>query len=171
VIAGLSLLLIGGWLIARAFGIPLAGLNRLWPVLLALIGIALLAQASAARPLGSGLFFTGVVLIGCGLFLLVFSLEIGRLDWPDLSRYWPVFPAIVGAAFLALYVMEGLQNEALLRPAFLIGGLGIFTLPFTLGVLGGRAAEQGARFLPLLLIPVLLIVIIGLRSRNRGQSR
>jgi hypothetical protein len=164
------MLLIGSLLLAPMFGIPNLSWSRLWPVLLIFAGIALLSQHSMDHHRRSGVVFLGTVATLSGLFLSVFAFQIGRLGWPDLARYWPAFPSIVGAAFLAVYLAGDMQNEALLKPSFLIGGFGLFLLPFTVGVVGGQAFQQISRFWPLLLIPVAgLIMFQAVRVRNRSQ--
>jgi hypothetical protein len=170
-LAGAGLLLIGGLLLAPLFALPDLSWGRLWPVLLIFAGVALLSQHSMDHHHTSGVVFLGTIAALSGLFLCVFSFQIGRLGWPDLARYWPAFPAIVGAGFLAVYLAGDMRNEALLKPGFLIGGFGLFLLPFTVGVVGGQAFQQISRFWPLLLIPVAgLILFQAVRLRNRGQT-
>jgi hypothetical protein len=162
--------LIGSLLLAQLFGIQELSWNRLWPILLIFAGIALLSQHSMDHNKRSGIVFLGTIAVLSGLFLCIFTFQIGRLGWADMPRYWPVFPAIVGAAFLAVYLAGDMQNEALLKPSFLIGGFGLFLLPFTVGVIGGEAFQQVSRFWPLLLIPVAMLILFqAVRARGRGQ--
>jgi hypothetical protein len=164
------MLLIGSLLLAQLFGVQGLSWNRLWPVLLIFVGVALLSQHSMDHSQRSGIVFLGISTVLSGLFLCVFTFQIGRLGWPDMSRYWPVFPIIVGAAFLAVYLADDMQNEALLRPSFLIGGFGLFLLPFTIGVIGGQAFSQISQFWPLLLIPLAALILFqAVRTRTRSQ--
>jgi hypothetical protein len=168
-VIGLSLLIIGGWFAARAFEPRLMGFDRLWPSIPIMIGAALLIQFAAGQPNRAGLVFIGLVFALTGVFMCMFTFEVGRLTWFDLTRYWPIFPAIIGAGFLAMFIADGMRNEALLKPAYLIGGFGIFLLPFTSGVLGGDLFDQAAPFWPLLLIPLAIVVAIQIRNRNRAE--
>src|SRR5687768_7030214 len=168
-VIGLSLLIIGGWFTARAFEPRLMGFDRLWPFIPILIGVALLIQFAVGQPNRAGLVFVGLVFALTGIFMCVFTFEVGRLTWFDLTRYWPIFPAIIGAGFLAIFIADGMRNEALLKPAYLIGGFGIFLLPFTTGVLGGTLLDQVSQFWPLLFIPLAILVVIQIRARNRTE--
>jgi hypothetical protein len=171
-LAGAGMLLIGALLLAPLFGLPDLSWSRLWPVLLIFAGIALLSQNSMDHHHRSGVVFLGTVVMLSGLFLSLFTFQIGRLGWVDMTRYWPVFPAIVGAGFLAVYFAGDMQNEALLKPSYLIGGFGLFLLPFTVGVVGGQVFQRISRFWPVLLIPVAgLIMFQAVRVRNRRQPR
>jgi hypothetical protein len=168
-VIGLGLLIISGWFAARAFEPRLMGIDRLWPFIPIMIGAALIIQFAFGNPDRAGLVFVGLVLALTGIFMCMFTFEIGRLTWFDLTRYWPLFPAIIGAGFLAMFIADGMRNEALLKPAYLIGGFGIFLLPFTSGVLGGDVFDQVAVFWPLLFIPLVIVVVIQIRNRNRAE--
>ncbi len=167
-IAGMGLLLTGGWLVARAVGLPLVGLDRLWPAALILTGLTLWVQHLLGEGGRGGLAFTGTLMLLAGSFVCLFTFQVGRLTWTDLTRYWPVFPLIGSAAFIMLYLVEDMSNADLLKPAYLLGGLGLLLLPFTLGVLGGPAFSQMARLWPLLLIPFALLGFLWLRSRGHS---
>lgn len=168
-VIGLSLLIIGGWFTARAFEPRLMGFDRLWPFILIVTGAALLTQFAAGQPNRAGLVFVGLVFALMGVFMCMFTFEIGRLTWFDLTRYWPIFPIIIGAGFLGMFIGDGMRNEGLLKPAYLIGGFGIFLLPFTSGVLGGDLFDQVAPFWPLLFIPLIILIAIQIRNRNRAE--
>ena len=87
-----------------------------------------------------------------------------------MARYWPVFPLILGAAFMALYLAGGMREQALLIPAFISGGAGLFSLPFTLGVMRGTVLRQVLQFWPLLLLLVGLMLLLGPRSQEPGGA-
>jgi hypothetical protein len=174
-IAGLSLLVVGGWLMAREMATPAAGsevigLDRLWPIIPFLLGLALTVQYLAEKRKRDGLIVLGVAAMLSASFLCLFTLQIGRLDWPDMVRFWPVFPIIIGAALVTLYVAGGMQDSTLLRPAYLIGGIGVFALPFTLGVLRGAIFDQAARLWPVLAIVLLLLVLFSVRTRGQTPT-
>lgn len=178
-IAGLGMLLIGGWLVALGLGVlngnstvmRLLQPDRLWPLALVLAGLAFLTQYGFEKRKRGGLIFLGTVLLLCGLFLLIFTLQIGRLGWPDMAAYWPFFPLIGGVAFLMLFLAEGLQDEAVLQTALLVGGVGLFALPFTLGVITSPVFDQVARLWPLGVALLMLAIFFQMRRRSGGGSR
>jgi len=165
IVAGLGLMVAGGWLIATELGAPLLGPERLWPFIPALLGSALLAQVIFRKQRQDGLIFIGVVALLTGLFLSLFTFRVGGLGWQDMSVWWPVFPLIVGIAFMAIYLAGDMHEQSLLIPAYITGGIGLFALPFTLGIVGGGISNQVLRLWPLLVAFVVLAIILRLRSR------
>jgi hypothetical protein len=75
----------------------------------------------------------------------------------------------VGIAFLILYLADGMEDESLLRPIYLIGGFGFFLLPVTMGILGGNRLTALVRYWPLLVIPILVFLFFQLRTRNDNE--
>jgi hypothetical protein len=169
-IGGLGLLIIGGIIATSAAGVPIGGLDRLWPGIVFALGLALLAQFGARSRPANGLLLIGVVLALSSTFLCAFTLQIGNLTWADMIGYWPVFLVIIGMGFLVVYLAEDMREQALLIPSMAIGGLGVAFLPFTLGVIHGAVFTQVVRLSPLLLILIVLAVILRLRSRGRGEA-
>ncbi len=167
--AGLGLVSIGGWLVLRSLGMPLVGFDRLWPAIPILIGLALLTQFTLEVHKRGGVAFFGTMALLSGIFLCIFSFQVGRLTWSDMARYWPVFPAIVGFALLVLYMADGMEDAALLRPIYLIGGFGIFLLPVTLGILGRGGVGDLVRYWPIVVIPVLVILFFRLRTGRNHE--
>jgi hypothetical protein len=152
-------------LIAIELGAPLLGPERLWPLIPVFLGLALLAQVVFQGQRQEGLIFIGVTALLAGLFLILFTFRIGGLSWRSMSAWWPVFPLIVGIAFLTLYLAGDMHEQSLLIPAYIAGGFGLLALPFTLGVIGGGIASQVVRLWPLLVILIILAVILRFRSR------
>ena len=166
IVGALGLILFGSWMLAVTFGVPLVGFSQIWPVIPILFGLASLAQCLSGPRKQSGLIFLGVLALLTGIFLSLFTFQIGRLTWPDMANYWPIFPLIVGIAFMALYLTDGMRQEALLVPTFITGGAGVLALPFTLGVIRGAVFNQAVRLWPLLLLLVGLAILIKPRSRR-----
>lgn len=165
-VSGLSLLLVGGWLLAIEFGTPLKGFSEMWPVILVLFGFSMLIQYATEGRKQSGLVFVGTIALLTGIFLSFFTLHVGQLSWPDMVNYWPVFPLTIGVAFMVLYLTSGMRQQALLIPAFSVGGLGIFALPFTLGVIRGTVFSQVVQLWPLLLLLIGLALLVRPRSQR-----
>jgi hypothetical protein len=158
IVVGIGLFLLGGWLLALELGAPLVSFSRLWPFFLVVLGAAMLIQYGGEKRKRNGLLFIGVLTTLLGLFLSMFSLEIGRLTWPEMSRYWPFILLFIGSAFLLLYLAGDMQDPALLRPVYIFGGAGLVALPFTLGVLRGWVSSQGMHLWPLLIALIILAV-------------
>lgn len=167
-----GLVLIGGgaWLALSGLGVPLLTLDRLWPLIPAAGGLALLAQNARQPRSSQGLMLAGVTALLGGLFLLLFSSGVGNLTWAALPGYWPVLLLIASFAFLLIYLSGGMQEAGLLVIVHLFGGLGILALPFTLGVIRGAVFSQALRLWPLLLILATLAVFLRLRSRRGSPS-
>ena len=169
-VGGFGLLLIGGWLLAIALDRPLMDLSQIWPVIPMLFGLALLAQYASEKRKQSGLVFMGTVILLTSIFLAFFTLRIGRLTWPDMAVFWPIFPLITGAAFMTLYLADGMRQQTLLIPVFVTGGTGIIALPITLGVVSGSAFNQVIQLWPLLLLLIGLALLIKPRSQRSEDT-
>jgi hypothetical protein len=175
IILGSGLLLTGGWLVASGFGVPLAGLERIWPALLVLASLALLAESfqnSGASKLGAQAM--GAAGLLSGLFLSAFTLELGGLSWPVMINWWPVFLIIAAAAIIFVYICEGPGETPILIPAYLIGGLGLFALIITLGVARSRTFAEAIKLWPLLAVmagAVLYARLTGYRPSAAPSDR
>jgi hypothetical protein len=172
-IGALSLIGIGGWLLALALGVPLMGFDRLWPLIPALVGLVFVVQYAVTTSRPVGLLFVGMIALLAGTFLCTFTTGLGGLTWGSMAQYWPVFPLVVGVAFMALYLAGDMREGALLPPAYIFGGIGILALPFTLGVMRGEVARQVLQFWPLLVLLIGLAVFFGRHSPgdDNEQSR
>jgi hypothetical protein len=149
VIPGLLLIALGAWLLARTLGVPLPGLEQVWPVLPLVFGLAFLAQFFAEGRRHDGLVFTGVAAALLGAFFL--TITLGPLTWPDLGRWWPIFVLIGGLAFLSQWLARP-DQRGLLIPAGLALLAGLGALALTLGLRGFTLSDQIIRLWPLLLI-------------------
>src|SRR5574341_1410061 len=164
VIMGLGMLLAGSWLAAVQLGIQIGSSAvmrllqpiRLWPLLIALGGLALLVQYGFEQRKRGGLLFLGTLVVLTGLFLLLFTLQIGRLGWAQMPAYWPFFPLIFATALLIMFIAENFHDEAVLHTVLLVGGIGLFALPVTLGIIGGLVLNQIVRLWPVLLVLLLI---------------
>jgi hypothetical protein len=159
IVIAIGLLGAAGWSIAIGLGAPLARLNRMWSVIVAIVGLGMLIQYLFARRKSGGLLFAGVVALVMGAFLSLFTLRVGGILWADMARYWPVIPFTIGAALLLVYIAEGMQQASLIVPAFVIGGLGLFALPITLGIVRGQSFAEVLQLWPLLIIFGLLVLL------------
>ena len=146
---GLLLILFGAWLLAQNLGVPLPGLDMLWPALPLLFGLGLLLQFFLGGRKDEGLVFSGVAAALVGAFFFEFTL--GRLRWGDMDRYWPVFVLIGGLAFLAQWLVNPAQR-GLLIPAGLGLLVGLVAITFTLNLASPALIQQVTKLWPLALI-------------------
>ena len=170
-IAGITLLSAGLLLITGQLGLPWLSFARLWPLLVTLLGAALLSQVARHATEAPGQVWVGVVALLGGLFLLVFSLQLGDLTWASLSECWPGFLLIVGLAFMVIFLLSDMRDEELLIPAYLFGGLGLLALPFTLGVIRSPVFSQVIRLWPLAILLVGLAIFLRIRQREQNGPR
>src|SRR5690349_4152547 len=119
-IIGVGLLAAGAWSIAIGVGVPLARINRMWPIVLVIFGLGMVIQYIFQYRKQGGLLFFGINAVIIGAFLSIFTLKVGGIEWSDMGRYWPVIPFTIGLAFLTVYVADGSQQHSLIVPAFVI---------------------------------------------------
>lgn len=168
-IGGAGLLLAGVWLIARGLGVPLLNTAQTWPLVLVWLGLIALAWHTSHADSGRGMLLFGMLLMLGGLFLAVFSLQIGGLMWTEAGRWWPILPLIIGAAFMVVYISGGMNEPPLLVLVYLFGGVGLVALPFTLGAVSGAVTGWLVRLWPLLIVVPILAIVLWLRM-NRTRD-
>lgn len=170
IILGVILAASGGWLAASALGLPLLPGARLWPLMVTAGGAALLAENASQRRPSAGFGFLGAMLVPLGAILLVFTLGIGGANWQHVLSAWPVGLVLLGWAALAVYLMEGMGQEGLLVVAFLVGGVGLAALPFTMGAIRAPAFSQVTRFWPAALALGVIALGLGVRARRHRRA-
>jgi hypothetical protein len=167
VVPGLMLLLLGAWLLARNLNVPVPGLDRLWPGIIVLFGLAFLGQFAAGGRRDEGLVFVGLAGTLLGVFFL--TITLGYLDWGDLGRLWPVFVLIGGLAFLGQWLAKP-ADRGLLIPAVMVLLVGGVALVFSLGLLSPELAAQAARLWPLGLILLGMALLISYLRAPNGRA-
>lgn len=167
IIPGLLLILLGAYLLAQNLNVPLPGLDRLWPVFPLVFGLAFITQFFVGGRTDDGLIFVGVAGALVGAFFFLFTL--GRLEWGDMGRYWPVFVVIGGVAFLAQWLVRPAQR-GLLVPAFLALVVGLVALVLNLRLVNPALAAQLSKLWPALLILGGLAVLGQYFFRNRKEG-
>ena len=130
---GLSLLWLGAWFGLRSLGLNLPGIEEMWPVFPILGGMMFYLGFLLNRR-AFGLVMPGSLFFLCGIFFLPFSL--GALQWQAMEWLWPVFPLIMGMAFVALFVASFGRFLGLLVPATLFLAVGVIALSLTVTPLG-----------------------------------
>ncbi len=168
IVIGIGLLGAAAWSIAIGLGVPLARLNRMWPILIAIIGLGMIIQYAFQHRKQGGLLFFGINALVLGAFLSIFTLKVGGITWIDMGRYWPIIPFTIGMAFMILYIADGLQRNSLVVPAVVIGGIGLFALPVTLGVVRARSFAEVLQLWPLLILFAMLIFFFRPPTQQSG---
>lgn len=168
VFGGLLLFVMGTLLILDALGLLPGGLPAWLPGLPLLLGLMLLIQYGFERRQRAGLLFSGALLLGIGLFVLAFHLGFAGLNW---ARFWPYSPILLlilaGAAAL-VYLLGEEPSDRLLRAVYLIGGLGLALLPFTLGAYRSSSFRSMLTLWPLLFIPLALALFTWMQGSSDG---
>jgi hypothetical protein len=146
---GIILIGLGGWLLAQNLGLPLPGLERLWPIFPMGLGLVLLLRYFTDGRRDEGLVFSGIAGLLTGAFFLAFTLS--RWEWAQMRQLWPTFIVIGGVAFLAQWLVRPRQWGLLIPMslALLVGG-GLLLI--NTGALQRELAEQLFKFWPVALI-------------------
>lgn len=161
---GILLIALGAWALLSALEVPWARLNQLWPVILILLGGMSLYGALARHPRDSGGVWFGTVTVLCGGFFL--AITAGPFEWRDLNHLWPVFPAVMGLAWLAAWVVNVREVSNMVMG--LIGlGIGALGFAYTMGRIGAERAGQISQWWPL----ILILIGLGLIAQFLAQRR
>ena len=109
------------------------------------------------RQVSNGATVAGIILIVLGIVFFVVTLGAFDLTWSNMGTLWPVFPIIVGLAFVAGYFAGGREEPGLLWAAAIIGGIGLVFLFIT-----GTAVGYGvlAQLWPIALIILGLLMLV-----------
>jgi hypothetical protein len=162
IVSGAGLLLAGGWLIAASLNLIQIPVEQFWPLLLSLAGLTMIVQYSAVSVNQMrGLLAIGTMLFLLGFFLSGFTLHFNQLDWPDLSRLWPIFFLIFAAGLTTLYLAENGADRALLATIYVIEGIGVIALPLTMEIYKRSDVVDMLQLWPLIIIIILLYVFLG----------
>lgn len=159
VIWGLILIVVGGWLLLDTLGFGLPGLDRMWPIFPTLVGMAFFVGwlFSSDKRGNYGIAIPGTINLLIGLFFFGFTL--GFFRWSDMAYLWPVFPLIVGIAFVVAWVFSLFSAWGLLIPGGITGTVGIVGLAFTLGHLDNLYLNLLTRGWPVLVILVGVVLL------------
>jgi len=157
----LILIVVGIYFMLVKIGVGVPGFTRIWPVFLFLGGIVALGKHFVDRREGDGLIFWGTAFALGGLFLFLFTTSKKGPDLTPLRELWPVFIAIGGLSLLALWLVQGLQQDwELLFLAAVAMIFGTLCVASNLQVLDSSVAQQLNRLWPALIILVGLILLL-----------
>ncbi len=157
VIPGLLLILLGIWILLSTLGVEWASMERLWPVILIVGGVASFVSGLRSERRESGALWFGIVGTLSGVVFLYIT--VGPADWEDMAQLWPIFPVIAGLGWLVEWVFtpHAIATLALGLAALVVGGVGF---AFTYGSLDPELARQLASLWPLLLVLVGLGLVV-----------
>jgi len=119
-------IVLGGWLLLEALGVSVPQLARIWPIFVAVGGVASLLDylAISRRPRSAG-----QAVLGIGIAIVGFVFSTGKADWHDLLDWLPALPIIIGLAMLTTWATAGRKDTGLFTGSLVviaIGLLGIF---------------------------------------------
>jgi hypothetical protein len=155
-IAGVAFLLAGTVLLLWTAGY-LGRLVNLWPIVLIIVGIALLYLVFQ-REGPEAYVFLGTLATLLGVMVLLLNTVMSKVT---LERIWPVFMTITGVSLLAYGSKKrGYYRMSLTIPAVAIIVLSVIFLPFSLDIIQRDFVEFVGTWWPALLIIVGVILVV-----------
>jgi hypothetical protein len=173
-IPAVILILLGLWFLVGNLGIPLPGMDALWPIFPLGGGLLFLAGYLFDRR-DPGLIFLGIAATLIGAFFFLFTLNIPLpvrgmqegVRWEDMSKLWPAFVVIGGLAFIGLFLAQPHHEWPVFSVGVVAVIMGVFAFPFTLGWWAGDIGALLAKLWPLLLIIAGLAALLQAVFRPR----
>jgi hypothetical protein len=168
---GLLLIVVGIWLLLEALGLSRPGIVALWPIFPTAVGLGLFGTwlFSADKRTEYGIAIPATINLLIGLFFFLFT--FGIFPWSAMAYLWPVFPLIVGIAFIVAWVLSLFRAWGLLIPGSITAAVGLVGLAFTLAETGNVYLDLFLQYWPVLLIFVGLVVLVAtLVGRAGGQG-
>lgn len=119
-------IVLGGWLLLEAFGVSVPRISRIWPLFIAVGGVASLLDflIISRRPRSAG-----QAVIGIGLAIVGFAFSNGGFNWAEFLDWLPALPIVVGLGMLTTWAVAGRSDSGLFGGSLVvmaIGVLGIF---------------------------------------------
>lgn len=154
---GLLLILAGLWVLIGSLGYEWVSMEKLWPVIVIIVGLFSLGNGLAQDPRDSGGAWFGCAAALCGgLFAYI---TLGPAEWGDLSWLWPAFPVIAGLSWIVAWVVDLRQVSNLVAGliALAVGGASFL---FTYGQLDAELGKRLISFWPLILIALGLGLVV-----------
>lgn len=172
-IPAVALILIGAYFLLVSLNVfPALRISQAWPGIVVLVGILFWLGFIFSKDHDPGLAFVGTIVTLTGLFFFLFTLNVnllglGRVDWGDMSLLWPVFPLIVGIAFVVLWIASRFRDWGALIPAGILLLVGFGGFAFTLGNV--PVFQNIVQWWPLLLIFFGIVILIRSITRPRAK--
>ncbi len=157
IVFGAFLILIGLWLLARAVGLDVPGIDTGWPIIIILGAVLSLFSALSQRPADPGGIWFGIAGLIVGAFFL--HITVGEGTWADMSVLWPVFPLAAGLGWLGAWLAQTSEISDLVAGLVALG-VGALGFLYTLGYLDPAIARRLVDWWPLVLILIGLAYIV-----------
>jgi len=153
---GVILIMIGLWLLLQQLDVIILTVDEVWPAILVLIGALLLANFAVTRGQATGSLFMGVVMALVGLVFA--NIMWGSWEWGDLWWLWPLFPGIVGVAFVAHFLVSP-ADWGVLIPGLMALAVGIIGYLYTTQRISARTAWNLVEWWPVLVIALGVVLV------------
>jgi hypothetical protein len=137
--------------------------SNFWPLIPMIAGVGMLVMAFVAdNPKErAGWVIWGTIALLVGAFFMITT--TGILSWEDQGTLWPVYPLIVGVAFLAAYVTTGLSQPGFLVPGVILTLVGLVFLGI---VFTGSSYDYAGKIWPIFLIIAGILILVLPRARH-----
>lgn len=132
-----------------------------WSHILIILGV--LFYVNAFTSMDKGAVFPGTILLLIGL---LFLLKSGHILYDPWYVLWPLFPAIVGFAFIVLFIFRP-GDWGLLIPGGILMLFGIIFLADNYGCIGFDPGYIISRYWPLILIVIGVKLLLDARVIRR----
>jgi hypothetical protein len=151
---------LGVWFLLRALGYSLPGMGAMWPIFPTVVGLSLFVGwlITPNRRANHGMMIPAVINFLVGVFFFGFTFEF--FQWREMADLWPVFPLIVGIAFIVARVFSLFRDWGLLIPGGIAAGVGVVGLGYTVLDQDERIASL-LDYWPVLLIALGILVLFG----------
>lgn len=115
-------IVLGAWLLLEAFGVSVPRFSRIWPLFIAVGGVASLLDylIISRRPRSAGQAVFGILLSIVG-----FAFSNGAFSWGELLDWLPALPIIIGLSMLTTWAADGRNDSGLFAGALVVIGIGI----------------------------------------------
>lgn len=157
---GILLILLGvGALVNNILGYNLFSIDRLWPLILIMIGLSFEASYFLSKK-APGVLVPGGILTTIGLLFLFETFT----DWRFSAYTWPIFPLAVAIGLFQLYLFGG-RNRAVLIPVLILTTISLSAYASML--FGGIFRWLNSS----LILPILFIALGILILFRNGKSK
>ncbi len=152
IIIGVALIVLGAYLLLSEYGYPFR-IHVSWPVILLVVGGALIAAFFISKP-KTGYLFSGSLVLWLGVFFLL--MENAFEYYYGYSRLWPGFIIVVGLAHLTTAILNPAAKKHLGPATFFIAA---GTVLMFFSFIGWRMI----RSINIVTIIAVITIIIGLK--------
>ena len=163
-VGGVVLIVLGLVFFAVTQGTFNLNWETIWPVFPVLVGLTLIVMAfTVDSPQARGFLVTcGTIPLLVGTYF--FATTLGMVSWDNQGVLWPIYPLIVGIAFIAGYFASNQEHTWYLVPGSILTLIGLVLFGVTLT---GSSYEYIGKIWPLLLIGAGVLLMVAPMARRR----